>query len=171
MHTNCIRYDSNFLASLQQSQSHRADSTFRTGSYQDELTGAYFGEKSFYSRLVEWVEASLVQNNLSVASQYIGRQVGVVVGGKGGVVAEQCVRYLFLSLCAVDAVVDCVAAVIVIIRVNFAGRDYGDISISGPGHHSANMCQDPSVVSYAGVTVGKEEVSLGVDIYENLSAL
>jgi hypothetical protein len=33
------------------------------------------------------------------------------------------------------------------------------------------MCQDPPVVSYAGVTVGKEEVSLGVDIYEDLSTL
>jgi hypothetical protein len=35
----------------------------------------------------------------------------------------------------------------------------------GPGHHSAYMCQDRAVVPYTRTALGKEKVSLRVDVY------
>jgi len=56
------------------------------------------------------------------------------------------------------------------VRVNLAGRDCPNIPTSGPSHHPAHIGQDPPVVPYTRITPGKEEISLRIDIYQNVPA-
>jgi len=65
---------------------------------------------------------------------------------------KQCVLYLSLPISAVNAIADCSAA---IVAVNLSSRDYWDMFVPSPGHHSANMGQDLSVVPYACVAPSK----------------
>jgi hypothetical protein len=109
-----------------------------------------------------------MKNNLPVPPQYIFRQISVTICRETGPIAQQCVPYLFLPLRTVNAVADCADAVMV--RVNLTGGDCPNILISGPSHHPAHIGQYPSVVPYTRITPGKEEISLCIDIYENVPA-
>jgi hypothetical protein len=57
-----------------------------------------------------------MENNLPVSTQHIDWQISVSVGCKVRAIANKCIPYLFLPLCAVNTIVD-IAAVIVWVNI------------------------------------------------------
>jgi len=98
-----------------------------------------FAQQSLYSRLFKRIGATLVQNDLPVGPQQVGRQGVSVVGRETRSIIQQCVPYLFLPIHAVDAVVDLAAAVGV---ANLSRRDDRNILMPGPGHDPSNVSQN-----------------------------
>jgi hypothetical protein len=70
-----------------------------------------------------------------------------------------------LSLSSVDTVT--FSELAVGIGINGSNRDYGDIVNSGPCHHAPDMRQNPPVVPDAGISIGKQKISLGIYIHQD----
>jgi hypothetical protein len=104
-----------------------------------------------------------LEDNLFVLPQYIGGQVCAAVGRESGAVVENSVADFLLAVGAGDTIIDAV----MVFGVNFAGGNYRDVFNPRPRHYSADMCQNPSVISYKALAIGQKEVFLRINVYQD----
>jgi hypothetical protein len=71
-----------------------------------------------------------------------------------------------LTIGTVDTMTRC--SVAVIIGVNFSRRDDRNMMTSCPGHHPADIRQNPSVVPDARFAADQEKIFLCIDVYQDL---
>ena len=114
-----VDHNRDLPASLKQSQGGGFDRTLCTGSDEYEFVGPHFTEQPFDARLVKWINAAFVEDDLSVIDKQICRQIGAAVGWETYMPAEQCVAYLLLALRAVNTVM--LSITIAVSRIDFAG--------------------------------------------------
>jgi hypothetical protein len=110
---NSIDDDADLFASLKQSERGGFNRSFGTGAYEDELVGADFAEQPVNPRLIKGVNASFVEDNLAVSAEQVNGEVGVVVGGEAGAIAQERIVNFLGTISSVEAV----AAVV--LRMNF----------------------------------------------------
>jgi hypothetical protein len=174
--TSSVNHNGDFLSSLQQSEGSGLNGALDACSYDDEFVGPQLTEQAFYSRLVKGVDAAFVHDYLVVPVQQVRGQVCIAVGGEVDAIVQKCVTYLPLTVGAVYAIVEtvtitiAVAVTITVARTNFANGDDGYVSGPGPGHYSSNPAENPSMVSDAGFTIGKEQILLRVDVNQHIPA-
>jgi hypothetical protein len=109
-----------------------------------------------------------MKNNLSILPQYINRQISASICRETGSIAQQRVFYLFLPVGTINTIADRTDTIM--IGINLTSREYPNIPASCPGYHSAYIGQNPPMVSYTGIASGKEEISLRIDIHQNIPA-
>ena len=160
--------DRDVLAPLEQTQGRHFHGSFETGPDQNKLAGPQLAQEPVNPRLIERIDAALVQNDLPVPPQHIPGQVRIAVGGENHPVGQQRIVDLLLTVRAVDAVTNHIITVVA--GVHLGRRDDRNVQESGPRHDSADVRQDPPVVSDAGFALGQKKISLRIDIDEDLFA-
>jgi hypothetical protein len=163
MRADRINYHGHAFASLQQAQRRCHNRAFGTGADQNKFVGPHLAQQPVNPRLIKWVNTAFMQNDLPVFAKYISRQVCVAVGHENCPVTAQRVRHLLLSLCPVYTVSD--GGDTIVIGMNLAGRNYGDVSPSCPGHDAPNVAEDPAVIPDARITGREQKISLRIDVY------
>jgi hypothetical protein len=153
-----VNHDSDLFVPLEKSERSSQHGVLSVCTDKDKLAGPKLGEQSFNSRLIERVDAALVQDYLVVILQKVVRQIVMAVSGETYPPPQKCVVNLPLSLGSVKTIVSSAAAVA--IGIDLAGRDDGDIVVPGPGQHPSKIGQDPAMVSDTGLPFGEEKVSL-----------
>jgi len=159
-----INHDSDLLSPLKQTQRRCLNRPFDASADENEFLGPHLAKQPLDTRLIERVNAPLMQNNLVVLVKQVCRKVGVTVGGEIDMVWPERVADLFLSVGAVDAPVKAVSIAVSVVRMYFTSGDDGYVLASDPCHHSSDSAENPPVVSDAGLALGKEEVFLCVDV-------
>jgi len=77
---NGVDHDAHLLIPLEQSQCCSLDRPLGCRSHEDELRRTDFAEHTVDPWFVEWIDTSLVENDLLIASEHITRQIGAPVG-------------------------------------------------------------------------------------------
>lgn len=165
--TDRVNYHGDPLVPLEQTESRCQHCVFGVGADQNEFACAKLSEQSFYPRLIKGVRATFMQDYLVIVVQKPVRQVGVAVRRKTYPPPQQCVLDFSLTLCAVQTIVNSAAAVV--IGINLAGRDDGDIIVPRPSYHPSKVRQDPAVISDTGFACSEENVLLSAYVYQDPS--
>jgi hypothetical protein len=163
--TDRIHDNSDFPASLKQTQGRSKNSIFSICPDQHKFPRPNLSQKPFYPRLIKRVRAALMKNNLVVILQDIMWQVGATVRGKDYPTFKQSIVNFPLAVSAVKTIVHCAGAVV--IGVNLAGRYDRDIAVPGPGYHPSKVHQNPAMISNACFACTEKEVLLSADVYQH----
>lgn len=74
------------FTSLQESEDGCLNSTFGAGADDDKLSGADFAQEPFDMRLIKWVDAALMQDDLPVLPKDVTGEIGFAVCGEADVI-------------------------------------------------------------------------------------
>lgn len=157
--TDRVHNDGDLTVTLKQPKGRGLDLTFRGRPDQDELTGLHLGQQPVDPGLIKGVQASLVEDDLSVLAEQLPGQVGIAVGDQADPIGQQGVGDLARAVRS---------SMSVAVGMDLTGRNDRNIVQSGPGHHPPNVGQDPTVIPNAAMPIGQEEVPLGIDVQQDL---
>jgi len=138
------------------------DSVLRRRADDHELIHLNLAEHTIRARLIEWIDAALVQNNLIVGLENITRKVRAPVRRKCHPVLANRIRNLPAPFSPQNAIRMPVARII-----NLLGGYHPYILHPRPRHYPAHILENTAMVANARIAAGKQEVLLRVDVYDD----